>query len=136
MKSLALHWKIIIGLVLGVAWALASISLGIGWFTTDFIAPFGQIFINLLKLIAIPLVLFSIIMGIVSLNDTSTLGRMGLKTLGLYLITTTLAVGLGLLLVNVKPGEQVAMDQRIANRISYEIGQANKEEQSRTVWII
>ena len=50
MKSLALHWKIIIGLVLGVVWALASISLGIGSFTIDFIAPFGQIFINLLKL--------------------------------------------------------------------------------------
>ncbi len=122
MKSLALHWKIIIGLVLGVGWALASISLGIGSFTIDFIAPFGQIFINLLKLIAIPLVLFSIIMGIVSLNDTTTLGRMGLKTLGLYLITTTLAVSLGLLLVNgLKPGERVAMDQRVANRMSYEL---------------
>lgn len=122
MKSIALHWKIIIGLVAGVLWALASISLGINSFTLDYLAPFGQIFINLLKLIAIPLVLFSIIMGIVSLNDTATLGRMGIKTLGLYLVTTTLAVGLGLVLVNlIKPGSQIDEEQRIANRLSYEL---------------
>lgn len=127
MKSLPLHWKIIIGLLLGTAWAIGASFWGGTQFTLDYIAPFGTIFINLLKLIAIPLVLFSIIMGIVSLNDTSTLGRMGLKTLVLYLITTTFAISLGLGLVNLlKPGARIDQEQRIANRISYELWVASE----------
>jgi hypothetical protein len=82
MKNLALHWKIIIGLVLGVVFALVSSSLGWSEFTINWIDPFGTIFINLLKLIAVPLVLFSIIKGIAGLHDTSKLGRLGAKTLG------------------------------------------------------
>lgn len=121
-KKVALHWQIIIGLILGVLWALVSGRLGWSTFTMNWIAPLGTIFINLLKLIAVPLVLFSIIQGIASLSDTSSLGRMGLKTLGLYLITTTAAVALGLLLVNViKPGKFIGEEQHIVNRISYEM---------------
>lgn len=122
MKNIPLHWKIIIGLVLGVIWALISSSLGLSSFTLDWIAPWGDIFINLLKLIAVPLVLFSIIQGIASLSDTTSLGRMGLKTLGLYLMTTVVAVSMGLLLVNViKPGSFISEDQQITNRLSYEL---------------
>jgi Na+/H+-dicarboxylate symporter len=77
MKKLALHWKIIIGLVLGIIWAFLSSYLGWSDFTGDWIAPWGTIFINALKLIAIPLVLFSIIKGIMGLSDVSNLGRMG-----------------------------------------------------------
>ena len=68
-----------IGLVAGAIWAYLSIYMGWNQFTIDWIAPFGQIFINLLKLIAIPLVLFSIISGVAELSDISTLGRMGLE---------------------------------------------------------
>jgi Na+/H+-dicarboxylate symporter len=122
MKKLALHWKIIIGLVLGIIWAFLSSYLGWSDFTGDWIAPWGTIFINALKLIAIPLVLFSIIKGIMGLSDVSNLGRMGVKTLGLYLITTLFAVSLGLTIVNVlKPGEAIAEDTRIDNRIAYEL---------------
>ena len=64
MKKPSLPVQIIIGLILGIAWALLSSSMGWSQFTLDWIAPFGTIFINLLKLIAIPLVLFSIIAGI------------------------------------------------------------------------
>jgi len=121
-KKIPLHWRIIIGLVLGVLWALLASTLGWSEFTLNWIAPWGTIFINLLKLIAVPLVLFSIIQGIASLSDTSSLGRMGLKTIGLYLVTTVIAVSSGLLLVNtIKPGELVDQEQRIVNRISYEI---------------
>ena len=121
-KRIPLHWRIIIGLVLGVLWALLASTLGWSEFTLNWIAPWGTIFINLLKLIAVPLVLFSIIQGIASLSDTSSLGRMGLKTIGLYLVTTIIAVSTGLLLVNtIKPGELIDQDQRIVNRISYEI---------------
>lgn len=122
MKKLALHWKIIIGLVAGVIWALVGSSMGWSAFTLNWIAPFGTIFINLLKLIAVPLVLFSIISGISSLKDTSSLGRMGIKTLGLYLSTTVVAVSLGLLLVNaIAPGTHLSQEQRTVNRISYEL---------------
>ncbi|NRD19991.1 dicarboxylate/amino acid:cation symporter [Winogradskyella eckloniae] len=127
MKKLALHWKIIIGMVLGIIWALLSSSMGWSKFTIDWIDPFGTIFINLLKLIAVPLVLFSIIGGVANIGDPKSLGRMGGKTLGIYLITTILAISLGLVLVNlVKPGELINEDSRIDNRISYEIW-ANSE---------
>ena len=100
MKKLALHWQIIIGLILGIVWALLSSSFGWSEFTINWIAPFGTIFINLLKLIAVPLVLFSIINGVANIGDPSSLGRMGGKTLLAYLLTTILAVGLGLTIVN------------------------------------
>ncbi|HBF20809.1 MAG TPA: dicarboxylate/amino acid:cation symporter, partial [Cryomorphaceae bacterium] len=120
--KLALHWKIIIGLLLGVIWAIISSQLGWSQFTIDWIAPFGTIFINLLKLIAVPLVLFSIISGVAGLGDPSSLGRMGAKTLLFYFATTVLAVSLGLFLVNmIKPGKLVDDETRIDNRISYEV---------------
>lgn len=122
MKKLALHWKIIIGLLLGIVWAYVSATFGWSVFTKNWIAPWGEIFINLLKLIAIPLVLFSIIVGISGLSDIKKLGRVGAKTLGIYLVTTVFAVSLGLLLVNVlKPGKQLDEKQRIKNRITYEL---------------
>lgn len=125
--KLALHWKIIIGLVLGVIWAIVSSQLGWSQFTIDWIAPFGTIFINLLKLIAVPLVLFSIISGVAGLGDPSSLGRMGAKTLIFYFATTILAVSLGLVIVNViNPGKLVDEQSRIDNRISYEVWAASE----------
>ncbi|MGJ8661400.1 MAG: dicarboxylate/amino acid:cation symporter [Bacteroidota bacterium] len=122
MKNLALHWKIIIAMALGVLWALISGQLGWNKFTIDWIDPFGTIFINCLKFIAVPLVLFSIITGVASLGDLSTLGRMGAKTLGLYLITTVAAVTLGLTLVNLfEPGVQKDGNQKLNNRLQYEL---------------
>ncbi|MCG8576460.1 MAG: dicarboxylate/amino acid:cation symporter [Flavobacteriales bacterium] len=131
-KGLALHWKIIIGLIVGVIWAYICISInydektGEGvqavQFTKDWVAPFGTIFIRMLKFIAIPLVLFSIIIGVGSLKDISRLGRMGLKTLLTYLFTTVMAVSVGLILVNMfQPGKAIAEEERIKNRISYEL---------------
>lgn len=122
MKKLALHWKIIIGMVLGIGWALTSSYMGWSSFTINWIDPFGTIFINLLKLIAVPLVLFSIISGVANIGDPSSLGRMGGKTLLLYLVTTVFAISLGLLLVNtIKPGKLIDEQSRIDNRIQYEI---------------
>ncbi len=122
MKKLPIHLKIVIGLVLGIIWAILSAYLGWSNFNIQWIKPFGTIFINLLKLIAVPLVLFSIISGISSLGDASRLGRMGIKTLAAYLVTTFIAVGVGLLVVNViMPGDRIEEDQKIYNRITYEI---------------
>ncbi|HQW06860.1 MAG TPA: dicarboxylate/amino acid:cation symporter [Flavobacteriales bacterium] len=121
-KGLSLPVRIIIGLVAGTGWAVLSSILGWSSFTMDWVAPFGDIFINLLKLIAIPLVLFSIISGVSGLSDITKLGRTGMGMLGLYLATTFIAVGIGLVLVNViKPGEMANDDQRMRNRITYEL---------------
>ncbi len=122
MKKLPLHIKIIIGLVAGVIYAFVSSALGWNQFTINWIDPFGTIFIRMLKFIAVPLVLFSIISGISGLQDISRLGKMGAKTLAFYLLTTVTAVSIGLFLVNViKPGTHLDDDQRTKNRISYEL---------------
>ena len=121
-KPLALHWKILIGLILGTGWAMLSANMGWSEFTADWIAPWGDMFIKSLKLVAVPLVLFSIMQGITSLSDTNSLGRLGLKTIAIYIVTTTVAISVGLVAVNVlKPGESVSEEQRIVNRISYEL---------------
>ncbi|OKL39327.1 dicarboxylate/amino acid:cation symporter [Pontibacter flavimaris] len=113
MKKLALHWQILIGMALGVAWGMSSSSLGLNSFTTDWISPFGTIFINMLKLIAVPLVLVSLITGVSSLSDISRLSRIGTKTIGTYLATTVLAVVLGLILVNIfEPGKAFSPEKR------------------------
>ena len=113
MKKLALHWQILIGMTLGVLWGMLASSLGLVDFTTDWVKPFGTIFINLLKLIAVPLVLVSLITGVSSLSDVSRLSRIGSKTIGIYLMTTVLAVMLGLVLVNVfEPGKAFSPEKR------------------------
>ena len=120
-KKLPLHVKIIIGLILGIIYSFISSYLGWNEFTKDWIDPFGVIFIRLLKFIAIPLILFSIITGVSGLPDPSKLGRIGAKTLVAYLLTTVFAVTVGLVLVNtLRPGDYINEDQRIKNRLKYE----------------
>lgn len=105
MKKLELHWKILIGMALGVAFGALAVKLGWNGFVVDWIKPFGTIFINLLKLIAIPLIVASLIKGVSDLEDIAKLSRMGYRTIGLYLITTAVAISVGLIVVNlVKPG--------------------------------
>lgn len=90
-------------------------------FIVDWIKPFGTIFINALKLIAIPLILASLITGIADLNNITQLSRMGLRTLALYLVTTLIAVSLGLAIVNlVQPGSSVSEETRAQLIASYE----------------
>ncbi|TNE70300.1 MAG: dicarboxylate/amino acid:cation symporter [Bacteroidetes bacterium] len=122
MKKLALHWKIMIAMFLGVVWSIISGTMGMNDFTKDWIDPFGTIFINCLKFIAVPLVLFSIISGVSGLGDPSKLGKIGLKTLGMYLITTVLSISLGLVLVNAfSPGKQTNEATKRTNRLKYEV---------------
>lgn len=108
--KLALHWQILIGMVLGVLFGLAMSFVPWGKsFITDWIAPFGTIFIKLLKLIAIPLILASLIKGIADLQDISKFSKIGGKTIITYILTTLVAIVIGLSLVNiVKPGQNIS----------------------------
>ncbi len=108
-----LHWQIIIGLLAGVAYGLLAAAQGWGKFTDDWISPFGSIFINSLQLIAVPLVLASLITGVASLSDLRKLSRIGGKTLAIYIATTTIAIVVGLFIVNVlQPGKRVPAETR------------------------
>ena len=114
MKKLALHWKILIGMVLGVLIGFIMSSFEGGKeIVQDWVKPFGTIFINALKLIAVPLILGSLIKGVSDLKDISKLSKMGGKTILIYILTTVIAVSIGLLLVNtVKPGNSISEKTR------------------------
>ena len=133
MKSIALHWRILIGMALGVIVAL--IISQIAWgpaLITDYIKPFGTIFINGLKLIAVPLILASLIKGVSDLKDLSRLSQMGLRTILTYVFTTILAVSVGLMVVNiVAPGKQITEQTRNELVEAYGGEAAKKQEQAQ-----
>ena len=121
MKNLALHWKIIIGLIAGLIYGIISASLGWSIFTSNWIAPFGTIFINLLKLIAVPLVFASLVTGVSSLSNTKKLSRIGGKTISIYITTTIISVTIGLSLVNFfQPGNQIPNEMKLELQKTYE----------------
>lgn len=114
IKQLPLYLQIGIGLLLGLVWGLMSAYLQIDpAITANFIKPVGTIFINLLKMIAVPLVLASLVLGVSSLSDVRKLSRIGGKTIGIYLFTTITAISVGLLLVNlIEPGTKLPLETR------------------------
>ena len=116
-----LHWQILIGLFLGLIWGLIASQTGMGAFTLAWIKPFGTIFVNLLKLIAIPLVLASLVVGVAKLNDIAKLSRMGGKTIIIYLITSVFAITIGLTVVNImQPGKTLPVETREELMMSYQ----------------
>ncbi len=121
MKKLELHWQILLGMGLGILFAfiLSYFEWG-SQFISNWIKPFGTIFINALKLIAVPLILASLIKGVSDLKDISSLSEMGLRTILTYLATTVIAVSIGLLIVNVfEPGKSIEDDTREELVLSY-----------------
>ena len=110
MKSMALHWKILIGMLLGVIFGFLMLQIEWGAaFIAAWIKPLGTIFVKLLKLIAVPLILASLIKGISDLKDISKFASIGLKTIVIYVFTTVVAISIGLTLVNIfNPGDGVS----------------------------
>ena len=128
MRKLELHWKILIGMFLGVLFAFIMVNFSWGPdFVSDFIKPFGTIFINSLKLIAVPLILASLIKGISDLKDISKLSKMGGRTIGIYILTTVIAVTIGLGIVNIiEPGNSISEATRLELVENYS-GDANEK---------
>ena len=133
MRKLALYWQILIGMTLGVAVGLTLSQFSWGsQFVQDWIKPFGNIFINSLKLIAIPLILGSLIKGISDLKDISQLSSIGLKTISLYILSTFIAVSLGLTIVNViAPGKHIAEETRTELVIRYADDAVEKQTEAQ-----
>jgi Na+/H+-dicarboxylate symporter len=155
-NKMALHWKILIGMGAGVLFSVILLSTSWGaaeitvsnkgqeiqitkatQFVKHWIKPFGEIFINALKLIAVPLILTSLIKGVSDLKDISTLGKMGFRTVLIYLGTTLVAVSLGLIVVNsIQPGSSISEETREELVLSYggdadakiQIAEAEKDE--------
>lgn len=130
MKKLALHWQILLGMAAGVLFGFLALQFAGGeTFVTNWIKPFGTIFINSLKLIAVPLIVASLIMGIAGLKDISKLSKMGGRTIGIYVVTTVFAVSIGLGLVNiVKPGDYITDKTRVELTDNYGADAAKRKE--------
>ena len=134
---MALHSKIILGLILGLILGIASVFLGIGGYISDWVMPFGTIFVKMLKLVAVPLILVSLVSGISNLRDTSKLSRIGGKTFGIYVLTTISAIIIALILANtLQPGEYfpeektLELKEKYASDASMKISSAKDVEDS------
>ncbi len=120
-KKLELYWKIIIGMFAGILWGVVAVSFGWHEFSRDWVEPWGTIFLNMLRLIAVPLVFVSLVKGMVSLTDITKLSRIGLKTIGFYLVSTVVAITIGLLIVNAtRPGEAFPESTRAEMQVVHE----------------
>ncbi|MDD3637277.1 MAG: dicarboxylate/amino acid:cation symporter [Bacteroidales bacterium] len=126
-----LHWLILFGMGAGVVFGLVAVLAGWHAFTIDWIKPWGTIFIRLLKLIAVPLIIVSLINGISNLNDVSKLSRIGLKTISLYLVTTVIAITIGLLVVNLtRPGKVLPAEKALEFQQRYAANVQNTPDTS------
>ncbi|TDQ29721.1 dicarboxylate/amino acid:cation symporter [Tenacibaculum caenipelagi] len=140
MKKLALHWQILIGMILGILFGLGMTSVdGGASFVADWIKPLGTIFVKLLKLIAVPLIIASLVKGISDLKDISKFKNIGLRTITIYVGTTVIAITVGLLLVNiVQPGNGISeetiakLTETYANSggVQAKIAEASKQKAS------
>lgn len=119
-KKFPLHLQILAGIILGLGWGILAVNTGLADFTRDYVKPFGTIFVNLLKLIAIPMIVTSLIVGVTSLRDINRLSRMGGKALGIFVMTTVFAITIGVLVANVlKPGEGIPEDTKTRLMTAY-----------------
>jgi len=140
MKSIALHWKILIGMLLGIVFGFIMLQVqGGAAFITAWVKPLGTIFVKLLKLIAVPLILASLVKGISDLKDISKFASIGIKTIVIYVLTTVIAISIGLTLVNIfNPGDGVSdatiskLTETYANNSSVQgkIAEATRQQQS------
>ncbi len=134
MKKLELHWQILIGMIIGILFGFGMTQISWGEkFVADWIQPFGTIFVKLLKLIAIPLILASLVKGISDLKDISKFKNIGLRTMAIYIGTTVIAITIGLVLVNLlKPGQGISQETitKLTNTYATDSGVTSKLEEA------
>ncbi len=126
-KGMALHTKILIGLLVGVVGGVAVNKIlggnneSLVSFIKNFTEPIGQLFLSLLLMIVVPLVFSSLIVGVAGIGDIRKLGRIGLKSFGYCLVISAISVVIGLTLANtIKPGKRIAPE--IAEQMKTQFG--------------
>ncbi len=119
-KGMALHTKILLGLLvgvlggLGVNWTMGGSHANVVWFVSNVTQPVGTLFLSLLLMIVVPLVFSSLVVGVAGIGDIRKLGRIGLKSFGYCLVISSISVVIGLVLANtVKPGNRISEDVQI-----------------------
>ncbi|WP_339919499.1 dicarboxylate/amino acid:cation symporter [uncultured Flavobacterium sp.] len=133
MKKLAMHWKILIGMILGLLFGLLMKNLEQKGIVVDWIKPFGTIFINLLKMIAVPLIVVSLIVGLADLKDISKFSKLGGRTVLFYLCSTVIAVSIGLGLANlIKPGRYINKESRESLIQNFSVDASQKIQMAET----
>lgn len=133
-NHLPLYLKILMGMVLGILLGIVSLQAGFAQAINDWVKPFGEIFMRLLKLIAIPLVLISLVKGVGNLSDIATLSRIGVKTIAIYICTTVLAILVGLMLVGIiGPGRMVSPESAAAMQANYRSTVAEQSTQAEAM---
>lgn len=134
LKKIPLWIYILAGMALGILFGFISIAAGFEKFTLIWIKPWGKIFLNLLKLIAVPLIFVSLVKGISSLTDISKLSRIGLKTIALYIATTVIAITVGLIFVNtIKPGNIFPKEKQEEYQEKFGAGLEARDKDAREV---
>ncbi|MBR4139239.1 MAG: dicarboxylate/amino acid:cation symporter [Lachnospiraceae bacterium] len=119
-RKLSLAAQIFIGLFLGIIAGLIFLALGKADLTVAYIKPFGTIFLNLIKFIVVPIVLCSIVGGVISMKDIKKVGSIGIKTVVYYLFTTAFAVTIGLIVANLFKGTFQVLQ---TTNLEYEVSQ-------------
>ncbi len=131
IKRIPLYGKILIGIAIGILLGIISIFTHTRGFIIDYVKPFGTIFLNLLKLIAIPLIFTSLVSGIAGLSNIKKFSKLGVQTFVLYIITTVVAISIGLVLVNlIRPGDYFSQDKRSELMATY--GQSISADEENT----
>lgn len=129
-----LYLKIIIGMLLGVLFGLFAVWLGLDKFTNDWIKPWGLIFLNLLKMVAVPLVFVSLVKGIGGLSNIKQLSRIGFKTLGFYIMTTVISICIGVTFVSlIRPGDSFPKEK--SQELLHQYSQNVAEKESLAVGV-
>ncbi|MDR2466103.1 MAG: dicarboxylate/amino acid:cation symporter [Prevotellaceae bacterium] len=131
MPKMPVYLKIFVGMIAGILLGIAALCFGGEFIVADWIAPFGKLFIRLLQLVAVPLVFFSLVKGVVGLNDIGKFSRMGGETILVYIVTTVFAVVIGLAVgLAVKPGASVDRTKIADIRENYRLEAEKKKNEA------
>jgi dicarboxylate/amino acid:cation (Na+ or H+) symporter, DAACS family len=137
-KGVALHTKILIGLLVGVLgglavnWSLGGSHPNVAWFVSNITQPIGTLFLSLLLMIVVPLVFSSLVVGVAGIGDIRKLGRIGLKSFAYCLIISGISVVIGLGLANtIRPGERISEDVKVQLQEKFGGGAASATEAQR-----
>lgn len=116
-KGMALHTKILLGLLVGIIggltvnWTLGGANENVVWFVSNISQPVGTLFLSLLLMIVVPLVFSSLVVGVAGIGDIRKLGRIGVKSFAYCIIISAISVVIGLVLANtIRPGERISPD--------------------------